>query len=196
MKGGEELIAAVLWRRLNAVGTDTMRLWRGQEAWRIEGSAVFLEEGRITELAYQVECDAAWRTQWGEVKGHLGGRTIDVEVRVNARGEWTCNGREASEVGGCVDFDLNFSPATNLITFRREGMKVGGRAEVSVAWLKVPEFELRRLPQTIERVDARTYDYAAPTVGYAGKLRVDENGLVLEYPGLWVAEKVEVFAAG
>jgi Protein of unknown function (DUF1089). len=35
---------------------------------------------------------------------------------------------------------------------------------------------------------------AAPTVGYAGKLKVDENGFVLEYPELWVPEKVEGWA--
>ncbi len=190
----EELVAAVLWRRLNATGVDAMRLWRGRENWRMEGSAVFLEEGRIAELAYQVTCDAAWRTRWGEVKGHLGGRAIDVEVGVEERGRWMWSGREVPEVAGCVDLDLNFSPATNLITFRRMQLRVGERADVAVAWLKVPEFELRCLPQTIERIEARAYDYAAPTVGYAGRLKVDENECVLEYPGLWVAEKVEVFS--
>lgn len=190
-----KLVAAVLWRRRNDSGSDAMRLWRQEGGWRMAGSAVFLEGGRIAELAYQVECDAAWRTRWGTAKGHWGGREIDVDVRAGADGAWTCNGRDVPGVAGCVDFDLNFTPATNLITFRRLQLKVGERAEVPVAWLKVPEFELQRLPQTIERIEARTYDYAAPTVGYAGKLKLDENAFVLEYPELWVAEKVEVFEA-
>ena len=194
MKGEGELVAAVLWRRVNDVGTDAMRLWRREGGWRIAGSAVFLEEGRVVDLAYQVDCDAAWRTRWGVARGHWGGRAIDVEVSGEADGGWRWNGRRVPEVAGCVDFDLNFSPATNLITFRRMQLKVGERAEVPVAWLKVPEFELQRLPQTIVRVEARTYDYAAPTVGYAGKLVVDEHQFVLEYPELWTAARVEVFA--
>jgi hypothetical protein len=44
---------------------------------------------------------------------------------------------------------------------------------------------LVRLPQTYVRVAAREYEYAAPSVGYVGRLDVDRAGAILHYPRLF-----------
>ncbi|MHB8843121.1 MAG: putative glycolipid-binding domain-containing protein [Nitrospirota bacterium] len=90
-----------------------------------------------------------------------------------------------NSVKDCIDVDLCFTPATNLIVLRRLALKVGQRAEAPAAYLKFPEMRLVKLPQSYLRISRSEYAYEAPTVGYAGTLRVLPNGAVTRYPGLF-----------
>ncbi len=45
------------------------------------------------------------------------------------RGRWRVNGVMNADVTGCIDVDLSFTPATNLFTLRRLGLKVGEHAD-------------------------------------------------------------------
>jgi hypothetical protein len=186
-------IASAFWRRLDSSGADAADLWRRSDSWAIEGAAVFLQDGRIARLHYEVRCDEGWNTRAGIVRGSLGERSVELEVTVDAQRRWRVNGAPVDAVEGCIDLDLNFTPATNLIQFRRLGLPIGAAVEAPAAWLAMPQLELRLLPQTLKRTSADCYDYAAPTEGYAGVLEVDESGFVREYPELWTAEAVHAF---
>jgi hypothetical protein len=187
-------VASVLWRRLNDEGSDVCHLFEQSSGWLVAGTAVFLEDNRIAELHYEVNCDARWITQTGFVSGSVGERRFDLEVSVDEERNWQVNGKAVPEASGCVDLDLNFTPATNLIQFRRLGLGIGTYAEVPTAWFAVPEFTLEVLPQTMTRIDLQSYDYAAPTIGYAGLIRTNELGIVLDYPELWSARCVQTFS--
>ena len=94
---------------------------------------------------------------------------------------------------GCVDLDLAFSPATNLLTIRRLGLAVGDEAPVRAAWLRFPELRLEPLAQRYRRLAAERYGYEAVADGaaFGAELRVAPSGFVLEYPGLWTRESCD-----
>ena len=108
-----------------------------------------------------------------------------MRVRRTAAGEWRVGATVQRAVAGCVDLDLGFTPATNLLTIRRLGLVVGEKAEAPAAWLALPSTKLRVLPQTYLRSTKLGYDYEAPTVGYKGRLLVSTLGAVMQYPGLF-----------
>ena len=85
----------------------------------------------------------------------------------------------------CVDLDLGFTPATNLLQLRRVALACGQAADVPVAWLNAAAGTLERLSQRYERRSARAYWYEAPRFRYAALLDVDPSGFVHRYPGLW-----------
>lgn len=177
----------ILWRRLDVPGHDACSLWRLDDGWRLDGTAVFAFETGPGRLIYVVECDAAWRTRAARVTGWIGREAVDMTIDV-VDGRWRMNGVEQSQVAGCVDVDLGFTPATNLIALRRLGLRIGEEAEASAAWLDFPEQELMRLRQRYRRIDERRYAYESPDVGYAGTLEVYEEGFITTYPGLWEVE--------
>ncbi|PYO47835.1 MAG: hypothetical protein DMD72_09100, partial [Gemmatimonadetes bacterium] len=78
--------------------------------------------------------------------------------------------------------------STNLLPIRRLALKVGDRAVVQAAWVRFPEFTLELLEQTYTRLDDNTYRYESGNGAFRRDLKVDESGLVLDYPGLWSAE--------
>ena len=185
--------ATVLWRHLHANGRDVCDLWRSAHGWILSGTSIYREGTEICHFRYRVECDDAWLTRSARVQGSWGEAGIDVAVSVDERRRWTLNGSAVPAVEGCVDIDLNFTPATNLIQLRRLALAVGSQSDAPAAWFRVPGFSLQLLPQSYRRASVPCYDYLAPTVGYGGLLQVHELGFVLEYPGLWTAEALHVF---
>ncbi|HWS71623.1 MAG TPA: putative glycolipid-binding domain-containing protein [Thermoanaerobaculia bacterium] len=175
----------ILWRRLDLPGHDACRLSSSGTDWQLSGTAVFLDEGRPTLLAYEVTCDEWWHVREGSVSGWSGPIPITARFARSAAGSWTMNGIVASSVDDCLDLDFGFTPATNIIQIRRMALAVGERREVPVAWFDPSAARLVRLPQIYERRSKSTYRYEAPTVPYSGELEVNDAGFVRLYPGLW-----------
>ena len=140
-------------------------------------------------LAYEIACDSSWRTSHAHVHGYVGERSIDVEIGASA-GVWHLNGAVADAVAGCVDVDLGFTPATNLLSIRRLALEPGGAADVRAAWFDISTSGLQPLDQRYERRGEASYWYEAPAFGYAAELDVLPSGFVRRYPGLWDAALV------
>ena len=179
------MMASIRWRRLDAPGHDRCLLRRIGSGWELAGTAFFLENAVPVRLGYRVACDPRWRTRNGRVRGTLGGRSVDLRIERSPGGAWRLEGRVVAGLSGCIDLDLGFTPATNLLPLRRLGLPRGGAADAAAAWLDVRAGTLVRLPQRYFRRTASTYRYEAPTVGYAADLAVSDAGFVTQYPGLW-----------
>ena len=178
----------ILWRRLDLRGHDACQLMAVGDGWRLSGMAVFNLDGRPCALAYEVDADARWSSRGARVRGWCGTERVDVAIVAAPGGRWHLNGAEQSAVRGCVDVDLGFTPATNLLQLRRIALAIGQAADVPAAWLAFPDLTMERLEQRYQRRDQGTYDYRAPSVPYEAPLHVNELGFVTLYPGLWEAE--------
>lgn len=179
------LEAAVLWRRLDVPGHDACRILRLADGFAIEGTAVFLHDGRPARLEYAAACDAGWVTRRGRVAGWLGNTSVVLEIEQRTPGEWTLDGEPVSGLDDCLDVDLGFTPATNVLPLRRLALAVGRGADAPAAWLDVAARTLSRLPQRYDREGEHRYRYEAPSVGYRGALEVTAAGVIRRYPDLW-----------
>lgn len=162
------------------------RLWSG---WRLFGAVELHHESPKACLSHVTTCDAHWRTRDCEVTGFIGDAPIAVHIRRDFAGRWSVGDVPVPEITGCVDIDLAFSPVTNLLPIRRLALPIGGTAAVRAAWLRFPELTLEVLEQTYTRVDHNRYLYESADGAFRRELTVDDDGLVLEYPGLWIAER-------
>ena len=178
----------ILWRRLDVPGHDACQLVALDDGWRLSGMAVFNQDGRPCALGYEVDADARWSSRGARVRGSWGTERVDVTILAAPGGRWHLNGAEQPAVSGCIDVDLGFTPATNLLQLRRVALDIGRTADVPVAWLAFPELTLERLEQRYRRLAQDTYDYQAPGVPYEAHLKVNELGFVTLYPGLWEVE--------
>jgi len=176
------------WRSLHRPGTDRCVLEAVASGARLLGRADYAVEAGAAGLDYRVDCDRSWRTVSAHVEGTLAGRSVAFDVMRTEDDVWTMNDAAVPGVAGCLDLDLGFTPATNLLALRRLDLSIGQAASAPAAWLDVDAAVLAVLPQRYERRSATTYWYAAPTVGYEALLEVDANGFVTHYPGLWQAE--------
>ena len=180
----------ILYRRLDMPGHDAASLLMDEEGAVLSGMAAFLEDDP-TGLAYVVHVDSEWKTTEAHVWGWRGREAIDLRVGRDSAGTWTLNDEPCLGVQGCMDLDLSFTPATNLLPLRRLALPVGQSAEVRSAWLEWPEVRLTLLVQRYARRTETEYDYEADLPGaeqFRSTLRVQPGGWVLQYGGLWRAE--------
>ena len=180
----------MLWRRLDRPGHEAARLVFHAPFWQLTGTAVFAEGAVPCRLEYQVTCDPSWRTRHAQLTGWFGTRRIVCTISADAQQRWRLDGRESNAVEGCLDLDLSFSPATNLLPVRRLALPVGQAAPVRAAWLRFPECRLEPLDQRYHRIDTERYRYesGAGAETFRAELRVTPAGFVAEYSGLWIAE--------
>lgn len=140
-------------------------------------------------LSYVVTVDEEWRTQSANVRGWAGATEVDLEIRTVDGQQWTLNGAPVAAVAGCIDVDLSFTPATNLLPIRRLGLPIGSSAPVAAAWLRFPELDLQRLDQVYTRAAEGRYEYSSAGGSFRATLEVSARGLVTDYPGLWREER-------
>jgi hypothetical protein len=174
-------VQSILWQESGG-GSDLCVLEPAAGGWRLRGTALAVEGGKPIEARYSVVVDARWTTQAVEVLlSFAGGEPREPPV---LGGLWSGKERPP-EFHDCVDVDLSFTPATNTLPIRRLGLEVGDEQELAVAWLVWPELRLERAVQRYARLGEDRYRYAQDD--FEAELTVDEDGLVLEYEGLWKA---------
>jgi uncharacterized protein len=103
------------------------------------------------QLDYEVACDPEWITRHGRIRGWLGEAAVELTIARGADRVWRVNDTQVPGLGDCVDLDLDFTPATNLIHIRRLALAEGQGAEVRAAWLQVGTGALGLLVQRYER---------------------------------------------
>ena len=175
----------VVWRNLFVNGSDYCSLWENSDGWILDGTAIaVLGEDRPLIAKYEVRCDPDWSTSRVTVELTTGSDVCALTLAVEPSGLWRRNGEEVSALRGLLDVDLAITPATNTLPVRRLHLAIGQSAEVTAAWVKLPDLAIEPLHQTYTRLSSDWYRYESAT-GFSAEIRVDEFGLVKTYPGGW-----------
>jgi hypothetical protein len=78
------------------------------------------------------------------------------------------------------------TPFTNSFPIRRQPMTIGERREFRMAWIFGPELRVEPQSQAYTRLGERLYLFESlDGSGFSAELPVDEDGIVLDYPGLF-----------
>lgn len=155
---------------------------------RVEGHTCAVEDGVAWNVGYVIELDGDCRTRRATVTNLsiAGGRATVLES--HGDGRWTVDGAPMPSLDGTYDVDLESSSLTNAFPIRRLSLPVGASAQAPAAYVRAADLAVERLEQTYRRLEddgaRERYHYASPRFGYEGELVYDENGIVLEYPGI------------
>ena len=179
-------VASVVWRLDEHDSRDHVRVFAIEDGDRISGTSVLVVDGRPTSIDYLVEIDERWRTLGATIKVRSGvSRARRFEV-VADDGHWRFDGVIDGRFDGCLDIDLGWTPATNLMPIRRSDLAVGATVDIDSAWLRFPELSFERSAQRYTRLDETTWRYESG--GFQRDLTVDAHGLVRAYgDDLWQA---------
>ena len=189
---GARLVRELLWRRLDVPGIEYFRLWDGPHGPRLAGTVILADEGSPLRLKYGVACAPDWTTRGVHVVLTQGAVTRHLKLVVDDDRRWWRGSEEITAVAGCLDVDLSFSPATNLLPLRRLGLAAGESRDLTAAWVRFPGLDLEPLAQRYTRLDGHRLRYENRDGSFTADLELDAVGLVVNYPPLWE----QVAAAG
>jgi uncharacterized protein len=178
--------ATVIWRRvLDDASFEVCRFHRSLDAIHLSGTILAAHENRPLELSYQISCDRGWRTQEVAVQQREGSAQASLKLAVNA-GNWSEADRgPLLEIAGCVDVDIEFTPATNALPVNRLSLAIGESGEIQAAWIRVPSLAIVRASQRYERLSENVYRYTSIASGFQADIDVDQFGLPIRYGNIW-----------
>src|SRR5260370_40874850 len=120
----------------------------------------------------------------------LGGNGKSIKMQTDGQGHWsTISGDPLPSLEGCIDVDISATPFTNTLPIRRLALSPGQSVELLVAYVVIPELELKPDRQRYTCLSLGTheglYRYDGLESGISAELRVDSDGLVIDYQGLF-----------
>jgi uncharacterized protein len=98
-------------------------------------------------------------------------------------------GGDVEPLAGALDCDLGLSPLTNSMPILRHGLhEDGGPVDFLMAWVSVPDLAVHPSRQRYtflrRESEARIVRYESRGGNFVADLRVDADGLVMDYPKL------------
>lgn len=178
----------LMWSRSDAPGMEHLALIMRNGEAEADGIVLGVEDDAAFRLRYTVRCDSRWRVRRVEV--NLVGDRRSLSLNADGEGRWFDeSGAALPALDGCVDVDITATPLTNTLPIRRLSLKQGEAADIKVAYVTIPELGLAPDAQryTCLETDAAggRYRFEQLATGFTAVLRVDADGLVDDYPGLF-----------
>lgn len=134
---------------------------------------------------FRIECDGGWRVR--RVDAGLLGDSRRIELTSDGNGRWQDGaGRPLPALDGAIDVDLSLTPFTNTLPIRRLNLAAGESADIVVGYILLPAFKVTTDPQRYVCIDPlRRYRYESLDSDFVREIKVDADGLVVTYPGLF-----------
>lgn len=182
----------VFWTPVEGPGLEHLRLRSSGDGFEADGMVLGIDGTTPFRLHYRIATDGAWRTR----RVLLQLITPDGERVQRLFGDghsgWEGDlGAARPDLKGCFDVDISATPFTNTLTISRLRLQPGARADVDVAYVKIPELTVTRAPQsygcrhlTGDGV-AGLYEAYFPASDFRVELPVDADGIVSDYPELF-----------
>lgn len=170
------------WRRLDRPGLELARIETGADGFTVASALIDGGEAPFA-LRYRWTLDAAWRTRALRIEHIHAGPSRVIERAGDTR--WRVDGRDAPHLDGCAELDLSATPFCNALAIRL----LGGAGELTCAYVDAPDLSVQPSRQRYERLEENVWRYIDLGVaeGFTAVLRLDADGLVETYEGLFEA---------
>ena len=175
-------------------------LWTGQEYYSLENCIVNttntgteinsviigMYEQKIYRLDYSIKTNRNWETISLEIKTQIADNRKKITFTSEENGNWTKNGAPAHEFKGCTEVDIPLTPFTNTLPINRLKLPVNESQEIKVIYCDVLNQEIKPVRQKYTRLSETEYKYENVPNDFEAVITVDELGLVVDYPELFI----------
>jgi len=185
MPSASDLCWVPVWNAKHpGIGLEHARVTAGQA----DSSLLAVDEdGMPFRLHYQLQWDSGHVLRHAELTASKESQTRRLSMRIDGAGRWTDgDGKHLAHLDGCVDIDIWPTPLTNSFPLWRSQLRVGERQEFRMAWVSAPGLTVEARAQAYTRLADRLYLFESlDETGFSAELPVDDDGFVVDYPGLF-----------
>ena len=176
----------ILWKRIDGTGLERCVIEATGDGHRVAGTVLLSEREGPVEIRYTILLDPAWQTK--TVGAHVQGPGSDRRLALNTDGSshWATGADPILDLYGAVDVSLSWTPATAMIAIRRLDLAEGEQAETAAVRIDYPGRDIRRIAPRYARATAN--DYRFESGGVTVDVVTDDEGVVIDHGGHWVAE--------
>lgn len=171
---------SVRWQVLDPQGIEHCHVTATARDTRVRSALITPTYG----LFYRLKLDEAGHSRTIRLE-HTDGRVL--ELFSDGAGNWSDDRAEPlPALRGCVDIDISASPLSNSLPLWRCDWIIGQPQRFAMAWIDTEAMTVQRDEQLYTRLDDSHFRYQSADASFDCTLTVDTDGLVLDYPGLFV----------
>ena len=178
---------SILWQRLDAPGVEYFRLRSAGDGWRLRGAVILYLDAAPYFIQYCLATDRDWNACALAVESEMANVSHRLRLARNAEGKWTRGNEPAPDLADCMVPDLMFSPSASLLPVRRLSLKIGESAEMTAAWIGLPDLTVVPIKQKLTRVGEQRYRSVSKASDSSREIEVDDLGLPIRYSAIWRA---------
>jgi uncharacterized protein len=172
-----------IWQATYTHGMEHLILADTPDGFTASGLVIGVEEGQPFQIRYGIDIDQPWGVRAFEVTDLLGTHPA-IRLLRGAEGAWIDEaGLIELSLNGCIDIDISVTPFTNTLPIRRLKLAIGQTQAIDVVYIRAPQMRVERSSQRYTRLGEVQYRFE--TGDFRADVTVDQDGLVMEYPGLF-----------
>lgn len=182
---------SIMWSPVGEPGLEYLRLTEDAGQILADGTILRVTENKPFRVHYRIRCDAEWRVREVDV-GLSDDASQNIKLKADGKGGWTdSSGNSVLPLTGCIEVDISATPFTNTLAIRRMRLKPGESAELVAAYIAIPEMEVEPSRQRYTCLEVSSdgglyrYEDKGLFQGFCAAIRVDSDGLVVDYPELF-----------
>lgn len=174
----------LIWQGIAFQSLEYFKLIENDKSFIIDSKIIGSYEDKIYTVDYHLIIDLSWNIQEfiidsevNTVKNKLTGRKL--------QDEWEINDAINPDFKGFPFIDISFTPFTNTLPINNLELNEGDSQEIKVIYIDVLNNLVKPVTQQYTRIAPHTYHYDNLQTDFKSDILVDENGLVVNYPGLF-----------
>ncbi|WP_343304841.1 putative glycolipid-binding domain-containing protein [Chitinophaga niabensis] len=152
---------------------------------RIDGTIVGYGEDTPFSVNYDIILDRLWQVSSLEMAVEKAGEYSWISLQRDQDGVWTQSGHTRPEWAKCIDIDISLTPLTNTLPINRLQLEPKDRREIDVLYINIFKDEIKPVKQFYTNLGDDIYKYEGVFRDFTADLKVDEDGLVIDYPTLF-----------
>jgi hypothetical protein len=145
--------------------------------------------GKLKEIplhcAYALTLDNQWNVQSVHITLDTNQERLSMAYAKQGNNWCDAQGAHLPALDGCTDIDISLTPFTNSLPINRLHLPEGASKEITVVYFNLPAGEVKPATQKYTRLDKHRYRYENPGTGFTSVIETDEDGFVINYPGIW-----------
>ena len=138
----------------------------------------------IYKIDYHITTNENWETTFVNIRTRFDSlaELITLEKK---DGKWFLNGKHNKELDKIFDVDISLTPFTNTLPINRLKLKDKERQVIEVLYFDIFEKKTKSVKQVYTRLSSLEYVYENYDNSFTANIIIDDQGLVVDYPGLF-----------
>ena len=173
-------------------------IWKGIYYQSIENCVITISESDIDiksqiighhqdfiyNIEYYIKTNKQWETQYFIIDSEINHLKTKIEAE-KVNDNWIINGEQKNELKLCTDIDISLTPFTNTLPINRLKFNIEQKNKIDVLYINILEQKIIPVQQNYTKLSEFEYKYENISNDFEAIIKVDETGLVINYPELF-----------
>ena len=181
----------ILWTGREYYSLENCLVHSTDEGTEINSVIVGIYQSKIYRVEYQIKTNLNWETIFVELKSRHSNDTRHLKFESDGKGNWISHNKIVDEYKGCIDIDIPLTPFTNTLPIKRLNLTERQEQQIQVVYIDVLTWHIGPVRQKYIRLSPTEYQYENIPNDFEAKITVDDFGLVVDYPTLFVRTAIQ-----